>query len=220
LFLTGESGFRRANPILKLLYLATALYIFITRMDYLSSIYITILSCILGGLDKGVRWVYSALVLSAIPAAWFGLTTYVMIVAGMVHGHYDPILVFIRTIALSIIILFYASITSPTRVYNIMVRLGLERYAVTPLLTWRIIPYGLKNMVESLAITSLKRERIGRRIAPAIASIIELGDNIRLSSYPKIYNPPHKTIPYKGSHIHDLALIVSIILLIAPVLFM
>lgn len=215
LFLRGEEGFRKAHAIVKTLFILTTIYLYVVKHDYLSTFYLLTLVVLLSLVDKGVKWIYSVTILSLIPALWYALTSYLFILLGLTTQHVDTPLVFLRTFTLSYMIIFYASIISPTTIYNILLRIGLRRQAVAPLLTWRIIPYGLVNMVEALSITKLKKEKIGRRIAPAIASIIEIGNNIRESSYPKIYGEPTYAIPRKTSREYNIILGTTIIVTIA-----
>lgn len=210
LFLRGETGFRRAHWIIKLLFLIATLTLYLKTPSITLLLYLLILTYMLGVLDKGVKWAYSVLFLSTIPSAWYALTTYLMLLLGYDNlDYYRVILVFVKTLTLSSMIIFYASILSPSTIYNFLHVIGRRKYSVIPIFTWRLIPYGLVNMVEALAITRLKREKLKYRVAPAIASIMELGDSIRESSYHKLYGEPMYKLPLKTSFLHNIVLLVA-----------
>ncbi len=210
LFLTGETGFRNTYSLVKIVFIATTLYCFLP-LNLLTTFYLLILFSILGLIDKGVKWIISTYTLSSIPSIWYGLSTLLLSIIGYIP--YTPPLnigfIILRTFTFSTMILFYASIISPTRIYNILYKLGLEKQAVIPLLTWRLIPYGLTNMVESLAIGKLKNEGIRERLPPAIASMIELGEMVRESAYYKIYVKPRHCLPVENTIVSNIVLLIS-----------
>ncbi len=170
----------------------------------------------MGLLDKGFKWVVSSSFLSLIPAIWYGLTAYLFAVTGLSRPVtlYNILWIFLRTFTLSYMILSYASMFSPSKTYNLLLKLGLGKYSVVPLAVWRLVPYGLTNMVESLAIGELKKESVRKRLAPALASIIEAGDLVKISSYYKLYVEPRYSLPIGIDNKYNLVLVTFIVLTI------
>jgi len=207
LFLRGEEGFRAAHWASKLIFTSAALWLLACTRSPIPALYLTLLVAVLGLIDKGSEWVLAALTLSSIPAAWSSLTTLIMLLTGYSLTPAVLFNIFTRTLAISLAILFAASMISPTRLYNALYRLNLRGHAVIPIFTWRMVPYGLNTVVESLAIARVKGEKVYSRIAPAIASVIEFGDYVREACYIKLVGRPLYRIPVKTSKLHTLLLL-------------
>jgi len=209
IFLKGDVGFRNASLVAKIFFFASALTAFTLIRDYYIALILYITVIILGLIDKGFEWCISSTITSSIPALWFTTTTYILAVVGLLNtiSITGLITIFTRTLAFGVLMLFTLSIVNPVDIYNLLYKLGYRKYACTPLLLWRLIPYGLVNTVESLGIARVKNERFYKRMASAMASIIELGEYTRVYSYWKIYNEPKHVLPIVKSLKHDLILI-------------
>ncbi|MET1160124.1 MAG: hypothetical protein ABWW65_04105 [Thermoprotei archaeon] len=196
LFMRGETSLRRADTLSKILFIiATITYFTLSR--YYAPVVLLVVAIVLGIWSNGFKWFSSAGLLALIPSAWYAITSYIVVLLGLPY-RLEPLDIFwigFRTYSLSILILLYFTMISSTKLYNILVRLGINKYAIVPQLIWRLIPQGLIYVYESLSISSVKRESLRNRLAPAIASIIELGNLTKLNSYYKIYGIPNNTIP-------------------------
>jgi len=173
------------------------------------AISLILLTSLLGFVDKGSDWVLATLALSSIPAAWGSLTTCIMLLTGYSITPALLIAIFARTLAISSTILFAGSVISPARLYNALFRLGLESIAVAPLFTWRIVPYGLNIFAESLAMARVKGEGVRSRVAPAVGSLIELGESFREASYAKLSIWPSGVMPLETSWLHTALLLTA-----------
>jgi len=216
IFLKGDVGFRNASLIAKVVFFASALTVFTLIRDYRIALLLYATVIILGLIDKGFEWCLSSTITSLIPALWFTTTTYILALAGLLSGIsiIGLITIFTRTLSFGVLMLFTLSIVNPVEIYNLLYRLGYGKYSCFPLLLWRLIPYGLINTIESLGIARVKKERFYKRMASAMASIMELGDYTRVYSYWKIYNEPRHVLPIAKSLKHDLALILHSLLYI------
>ncbi len=196
LFLRGESGYRSVYSLVKMFFIIVSLYYFLVSGMNGSVILIIIVS-ILGLLDYGREWVISAYTLSSIPGIWYALTAYILGLfnPSLMPSIYGLLSIYLRTTCFSYILLFILAIISPTRLTNIIYRLGFRENASAPLLLWRMMPYGLKAMQESLAIGELKGEPVSRRLAPAIASLIEYSRYVDEANYYRLRSPMRRSIP-------------------------
>jgi len=207
LFLRGEEGFRSVHWLSKLAFTAAVVYCYVSGGTHSSPLTLLAVVSILGGLSTGFTWLYASLALSAIPAAWHAATTLAMIAAGYSWLPVTaPATVFLRTLALSEAVIFIASTVSPSTLCNTLCRIGLRKYAVSPLLAWRVVPLSLNYAVEVLAVAKLKGVKRGSALAPAIASTLELGKYVRESSYVKVYGVPQHKLPVKTSWKHTILL--------------
>jgi len=209
LFIRGEGGYRSAYSLLKIFFIATTLYAYICSHSVLT-IYLVALITLMALLDQGLYWILSSTILSLIPGLWYGLSALIMSLLNLSRPVSPETAVWIgfRTFTLSYMIIFYATLISPVKLYNTLLRIRGE-YASAPLLLWRTIPYGLTNMNTSLAIALLKNEKIWRRIAPATASLIEMGDLIKKNSFYKLVIKPKHMLKTKRSLRHETILIAT-----------
>ncbi|RLG80554.1 MAG: hypothetical protein DRO13_03465 [Thermoprotei archaeon] len=208
LFVTGEKGIRLAHPFAKAFFIFSTLSLFSTGY-YSSLAFLLVATMLLGAVSNGYRWLYSSSILALIPSAWYAITAYLLVLAGLPYsyGLLDIALIGLRTYTLSLLILLYASMVSPARLYNILLRIGAKRLSVAPILTWRIVPQGLVYVLESLAIGRVKGESASKRLAPAMASLLELGEYVRIASYYKIYGTPSNKIPVSTSMKYSVVLV-------------
>ena len=116
-------------------------------------------------------------------------------------------------------ILFIASIISPTKTANILLRIKREASTI-PLLLWRITPYGLTTTMDSLAIGRLKKEKTKARIAPAIASLMEYGDLVKEINYYRLMSTPKYPIPIENSLKYTIILLCGIIIEVVVTVYM
>ena len=200
LFLRGEEGFRLSYTWSKLLYLASGLLV-VTKPGAVSALVVMGSTLPLSVVWPGWSWLYSALVLSLIPAAWFSLTAYVSGYVGLPGvDAVGAVVVLVRSLAVSLLILFLAAALSPVKVANILLRLRAPGYY--PLLTWRTIPYGLRVLVDSIHIGVLKREKPHRRLAPAVAIMLEYGGFVEEYNWLKVGGRVKGVLPTRSSAVH------------------
>ncbi|MCD6300835.1 MAG: hypothetical protein J7L82_02050 [Staphylothermus sp.] len=219
-FLVGESSYRRTPTPLKIVFTIISLGILFYN-PYMGSLVILVLISILGGFGYSDKWVYAALTLSSIPGIWYALTAYILGLAGLTESItlIQAFWIYIRTTAISYLILFIASIISPTKTANILLRIKREASTI-PLLLWRITPYGLITTMDSLAIGRLKKERTKTRIAPAIASLIEYGELVKEINYYRLTCVPKYPIPIENSLKYTIILLCGIIIEVAIIAYM
>ncbi|WP_440059737.1 hypothetical protein ACSU1N_00840 [Thermogladius sp. 4427co] len=211
LFLKGEEGFRKAASWSKILFLASALLLFV-KPGLTPAVVVFAILLVLSAIWPGFEWFVSGVLVSAVPAFWFSLTAYMSGILGLPGvGLAGAIVIFSRTIAFSILILFTASIISPVRVSNLMLRLKSPAYF--PLLLWRTIPYGLKNTIDSLQIGVLKKEKAYKRLAPAVAIMLEYGGYIEEYNWFKLESKPLSNLPSSTSVKYTLILLLSSLIL-------
>jgi len=197
LFLKGASGVKDAHSIAKVAYIVAFVAAAYLRDD--SVYFAAVTAAAMALADSGLDWVVPAVTLSSIPASWYALTAYIISLAGVppevTLG--DAAVIFARTLSISLVIMFVIYSMDPISISNALHAVGARKAASAPLLIWRVMPYGLSTMVESLAIGELKGEGAGKRIAPAIAAIIEHGRGVEASAYlrlaaPMIYKLPKR----------------------------
>ena len=210
-FLVGESSYRKTPSILKVFFTIISLLVLINN-PYMGSLTILFLVSILGVIGYSNKWVYASLTLSSIPGVWYALTAYVLGLIGFTQQITltHTLWIYIRTTTISYLILFIASMISPTKIFNILLHIKRDA-ATTPLLLWRITPYGLTTIMESLAIGKLKKEKTRSRIAPAMASLIEYGELVKEINYYRLMNPPKHPIPIENSLKHTIILLSGLI---------
>ncbi len=218
LFLRGTSGAKAAHFIAKLAYVSAFVIAAYLRGD---SIYIAAATAALIALaDSGLDWVGPAVILSSIPATWYALTAYLLSLAGVppTVTPADAAIIFARALAYSLTIMFIIYSIDPVSISNALHALGARKVSSAPLLIWRVMPYGLSTMMESLAIGELKGEGASKRIAPAIAAIIEHGRGIEASAYLRLAAPMVHRLPRRVDSFFTALLLLSAAALILWVL--
>ncbi len=198
IFLGGEIKARLAHPLSKIAYLAILIYT-ISRGD-LIPVGIALASIIiLGATAIGVESILSTLIVSSIPAFWLASTAYVGGIAGITPyiTLVTAIGIFIRSMTFSSAILLFIASLNPTRIANLLIRLGKKTWTVYPLLSWRLIPQGLHDMGEALSIYKLKKATLWKSIASSIATIIDYTNRIEESAFYRIEAGLEEQIPLK-----------------------
>ena len=195
LFLKGVSGAKAAHSLARLAYVSAFVAAVYLRGD--SVFLAAATAALMAFADSRLDWVGPATILSSIPATWYALTAYLISLAGVppVVTLADAVIIFARTLALSLTIMFIIYSIDPVSISNALYALGARRASTAPLLVWRVMPYGLSAMMESLAIGELKGEGVGKRIAPAVAAIIEHGRGIEASAYLRLSAPMVHGLP-------------------------
>ncbi|ADI31761.1 hypothetical protein [Staphylothermus hellenicus] len=216
LFLKGEEGFRATSSLVKILLLALMLTYFIIDHSLYSSLSIILLILILGITGLSFSWFISSFTLSSIPGLWYAITALLFSYTGLSWpiSYMDVFIIYLRTTTFSLILLFFGSIISPVRLANILLKLGLRRNSVAPILLWRAMPYGLKSMQESLAIGELKKENVGKRLGPAMASLLEYSDMVNESNHHRLNTSMKHLLPAENSRKHNLILIIACIIVV------
>ncbi len=199
LFHRGEEGVRRSPCILKLLLLLLSVLLY--KAFYLRPYVPLTLFIIFGALGLGLMWTYSSFILSSIPAAWYGITAYLYWIFEGQKGALieNAIMIYLRATYISFIALLFLAIISPIQVSRILHRLGFRKGSLFPLLLWRITPAGISNMMSSLVLGTLKGENSWRRLGPALASMIEEGQNVWKINYYRLESEPLIPLEYSYS---------------------
>lgn len=195
LFLQGTSGAKAAHSLSKLAYVSAFIAAAYFRGD---GVYVAAATAAFISLaDSGLDWAGAAVILSSIPATWYALTAYLISLAGVppVVTLVDAVVIFTRALAYSVTIMFIIYSIDPVSISNALHALGARKASSAPLLIWRVMPYGLSTMMESLAIGELKGESASKRLAPAIAAIIEHGRGIEASAYLRLAAPMVHRLP-------------------------
>lgn len=194
MFLKGDVGLKKIHFSLRFLIALSIAILYSFDRCFTCIALLLIYATGLSGLGKD--WVLSVLILTSIPSLWFSITSFVLSILGFTRTIDLPSLlwIFLRSFTLGSAITLFFNMLNVVEIYNFFIRVKMNRFATIPLLIWRVIPYGLMNTYESLAISKIKGEKIRNRIAPAIASILEIGDLIYESSYYKLVCKPKKKI--------------------------
>ncbi|MEM0380647.1 MAG: hypothetical protein QXP71_04900 [Desulfurococcaceae archaeon] len=220
LFLTKQTTLRKTNLFVKIIFIISTIYCYVISLDKpLLLIHIITVLVILSLIDRGLEWIFSVIIVSIIPGLWFSLTTLLLKLTGFIEIDLSTIfMIFIRTIIVTYTIIFCFSIIDPVEVYNLLIRIGLNKYAVIVLLIYRLTPYGLNSFIESLNISRLKEEDIKSRLAPAVASIIETASYINEYGYFKIHCSPRYVIETLLNRFYSIVLLIIFIINISATL--
>jgi len=218
LFHKGEEGIRRSPCLLKLLLLIFSALLY--KAFYLRPYVPLVLFIIFGALGLGLMWTYSSFILSSIPAAWYGITAYLYWVFEGQKGALveNAIMIYLRTTYISFVALLFLAVISPIQVSRILHRLGFRKGSLLPLLLWRITPAGISNMMNSLALGTLKGESGWRRLGPALASMIEEGQNVWKINYYRLESEPLIPLEYNYSKRYTLMIVIFIVVEISLIL--
>lgn len=208
LFMKGEEGFRAAHPLSKALYVASV-GLALCQMTHRAPALLALLlvNSALGIYWPGPSWLYSSLIISSLPAAWLAATAFIGGYVGL--PPVDPLSafsIFVKAEAASLSILFAASILSPASICNAMIRAG-SRHAYVPLLVWRIIPYSLRALEDSLGVGALKGEKAHKRLPSAVAALYEHASYVEEYAWFKLEARPKKPLPMERSRLATLVLI-------------
>lgn len=198
MFLVGDTGLKKIHVAFRLLIAAIIFVSF--SLGGLYTIFALFFTYAVGLAGLGREWATSVLILTSIPSLWLSLSNYALYHLGIFQEFtlHRLLWIFLRTLTLGSAVTLVFNMLNITEIYNFFIRVGLNRFATLPLLIWRIIPFSLMNTVESLAISKIKGESIRKRIAPALASILEVGDLVYESSYYKLTCRPKRKIPTRG----------------------
>ncbi len=214
-FQTGEIGFRKAHIIAKIVFLVTALSIFIFCGKY-TTLAILLVIVLLGAIGYGVWWSISSYTLSSIPGLWYAGTALILSYLNLspIVTPLDAIWIYVRATTLSLVIIFVGAAISPVQLSNMLHHFS-KQAPIMIYLTWRIMPYGLKEMTESLIIGDLKGEKASTRLAPAIASLLETGIRIKEANPFRLETTPKQKIPYTCSVKYTFLLLVASIIILS-----
>lgn len=219
-FQTGEIGFRKAHMIAKTVFLIATLGVFVSCGKY-TTLAILLVVVLLGIIGYGAWWLVSSYVLSSIPGLWYAGTALILSYLNLspIVTPLDAIWIYVRATTLSLIIIFMGASISPIQLSNILYHIN-KHAPIMIYLTWRIMPYGLKEVIESLIIGDLKGEKAPARLAPAIASLLETGIKIKEANPFRLNIAPKQKIPYTCSVKYTLLLMATSIIVISAYMIM
>ncbi len=171
---------------------------------------------LVGLLLIGNEWASASIILSSIPAGWYALTAYIVSLLGIPPyiSLIDALMIYTRALSYSITILFIAYMVSPVKLANILIELGKPGSSIMPLLTWRLMPLGLKYMRESMMIGALKGEPASKRLAPALAALLEAGSKTLYANYHRLGSPPIHPLPARNNKKYTLIILLTGILVL------
>ncbi|MCC6025112.1 MAG: hypothetical protein LM555_02300 [Desulfurococcaceae archaeon] len=208
IFLTGDTGLRRAHAASKILF-TTSLVVAYTVNPEKSPTLLPLLVA-LGVLHAGFEWVVAALTLVSLVSAYLAGSAYLLSLTGLyTMTPLQALLVVARATAVAFGVVLVFNMISPVELYNALHTLGAKHFSSYPLLVWRLMPLGLRNFTDSVAVGYLKREKITSRIPPATASIIEAGWFIEEYSYWRLRVKSKTQIPLPRSIVHSLVLVAA-----------
>ncbi len=217
LFMSGEAGLRTVPSVLKIVIVILSALIYI---PFYNEPYILVLILsIIGLLGFNRWWVGASLALSSIPGIWYGLTAYLFGFFGFASqiSPIDALMIYFRTTYISFLVLFAGSIISPVQLSNFLIRIGLRDKAIMPVILWRTMPAGLHDMMEALAIGTLKGEKAWKRLGPATASMIEYSQFVWENNYYRLESPLKTPLPYHSEKKY-IAIVLAAILIEASIL--
>ncbi|MGB9816516.1 MAG: hypothetical protein ACPLQS_02825 [Desulfurococcaceae archaeon] len=206
LFLAEDTGFRRAHFLSKAVFILS-ITLLITRNPGSSYLLVAFLTP-LGLMFPGLEWVVAILGLSAFTGLLLAASAYLVSLLGFYQMHVLQILdIVLRTMGISMGIVFSFNIISPIELYNALYVLRGRRVAVIPLMLWKMIPQGLRNFMDSLMVGYSKREIFTKRIPPAVASLIEASWLTEEYCYWKLRIPVKTRINLERSYRHTIILL-------------
>ncbi|MEM4718029.1 MAG: hypothetical protein QXE81_04630 [Desulfurococcaceae archaeon] len=212
LFLAGDTGYRRAHLLSKFVFILSVILLISVNPErsYILVLIVAPISIIYPGLE----WLIAISSLSAFVGLFLAGSAFILSSIGLFQMTlYQFTMIVIRTIGISIGIIFSFNIISPIELYNILYSLHLRKIAVVPLILWKIIPYGLKSILDSLMVGQLKRELFTKRIAPAVASMLETSWFIEEYCYWRLKSTPKTPISYERSYKYTIILLICALLL-------
>lgn len=200
LFLKGDTGFKQAHWVVKALHLTLVSMAILSGNPLVYTGAFT-LFILLGLLSPGYEWAASTLILSSLISIYMSATALLASLAGVAPITLtDAVLIALKTASLSTMLAFSFIIISPLEISSLLIKLGAGRLAALPLLTWRLMPLGLKTFVESLQIGRVKGERVSARIPPAVAGLMEAGGFIEEYCFHRLSTgAKHPVLPYYSS---------------------
>ena len=213
LFLSGDSGYRLAHTYSKLVLIAsmTAILVFSPR----KTIFIIPLIVVLGLISPGLDWVIASITLSGLAGFYLSISAYLLSLTGLYSMDLFKIIeVAARTTGISLSFIFMFTIISPIEIHDLLYYLKGRRACVIPLLLWRLIPYSLRNFMDSLAVGYLKKEKTFKRRAPASASMIETGRFIEDYCYARLETESKTSIQLPRNTKYSILLIIASLILI------
>lgn len=208
LFLSGDSGYRKAYFLAKVIFILS-IALFISRSP--SKVYLLIpVIIILGYFYPGRDWIIAVLTLTAFTGAFLSISSYLLSLIGLYHMDLVQIPeIIMRAVGVGVSIVFSFMIISPIELYNAIFTFRGRKYAVFPLLLWKLIPHGLKNFIDSIVVGYLKREYIVKRIPTAVASLLETDWLIEEYCYWRLRVPTKTIISLERSYRHTLTLLMA-----------
>jgi len=219
MFLTGDSGFRRAHLESKIVFTASLLFAYMVNPEKFPTLLPVL--CVLGALHAGLEWIVATLTLTSLVGAYLAGSAYLLSLIGVYTMTLLQVLfVALRAVAIAFSIVLVFNMISPIELYNALHLLGARRSSSYTLLLWRLMPLALRNFIDSLAVGYLKREKIASRIPPATASVIEAGWFIEEYSYwrLRVKSKTHISLPRSLLHTFTLLFFSLVILLLARTL--
>lgn len=212
LFLLGDTGYRRAHLLSKFVFILSVVLLISVNPE--RSYILFLLISPIGVISPGLEWLIAISSLSAVVGFFLAGSALLLSLFGLFQMTiYQFIMIIIRTVGISIGIVFSFNIISPIELYNILYYLRLRKIAVVPLTLWKIIPYGLKNILDSLTVGQLKREFFTKRIAPSVASMLETSWLIEEYCYWRLKTVPKVPISYERSYKYTIILLICALLL-------
>jgi hypothetical protein len=208
IFLTGDAGLKRAHVATKVLF-ATSLLVVYTLSPEKAPLVLPVL-LILGLLHAGLEWITATITLTGLVGAYLGCSSYLLSFTGLyTMTPLQVLLVVFRSITIGFAVILVFNMISPAELYNALHVLGAKQFSSYPLLVWRLMPLGLRNFVDAVAVGYLKREKITSRIPPATASVIEAGWFIEEYSYWRLRVKSKTQIPLSRSIVYSIVLVVA-----------
>jgi len=221
-FLKGDTGFKTTHWAVKVAHILLVTVVLASGDTHLLA-GLALSLVILGFISPGREWVVSTLALSTIVSLYMSLTALLGSLVGLAPVSMEnAVVIGVKTLTVSISIAFTFTLISPLEISALLVELGARRAGSFPLLTWRLIPYGLKSFVESLQIGYVKGEKTSSRIPPAVASILEIGGFMEEYCFHKLNTDAKHAVLPQYSAKYSLILftydaIISLLLLIAKI---
>lgn len=208
MFLTGDTGLRKAHIASKALFTFSLILVYMHSPEKAPLLLPILL--LLGFLHAGLEWIIATLTLTGLVSAYLASSAYLLSLTGLyTMTPLEVLSVTLRSITVGFALILLFNVISPVELYNALHALGAKRFSSYPLLVWRLIPLGLRNFVDSVAVGYLKREKITSRIPPATASVIEAGWFIEEYLYWRLRVKSKTQIPLSRSIVYSIVLVVT-----------
>lgn len=215
LFVAGDVGFRRAHIVVKILFTLSTVYAVSRGLEY-SIIPLVLIIASMAFTEQRYS-VKPALIVSSIPAIWLALTgALIRYLIGEGVGPMSIFEVYVKTLTMSLVLVFFVASMSPYELSMILWRLGSRKYSIIPVALWRLTPVVLRDIIEAYNVQKLKGEKLWKALAVSTASALEHRDFLLEYNYHKLGVELVEPAPHSYDSRATLLLLLETIIVLVP----
>ncbi len=217
LFTDIESDAKKTHILAKISF--TIMVLVCVGLGFHQSLLALALMIVLMELSGLASAIIPSLIVSSIPALWFGVSNAILLYYNGGIDYYIVLGVFVRTLTASMVILLFIAMLNPYELSRIVYKLGARKSSLIPVMVWRLMPLALRDVVEAYGIQKLKKQSLWKSIAISTASMLEKSDFILESNGLKLEAGLVEPLPYKYSWKHTITYIIAALILVVFSLF-